>query len=262
MVLVINVLPWWRSHAWMLWEEGVEGMERVAAFYWDCLVLWGGYITCKKQKLTDLQEEDPKIKKKVFETFKSQKNKIFCYFPRKITLAITCNEYFSEEKKQTQLKQGNKKKKRLENLNTAKFQMICSLLEWNKSLESTSSKGNEDVGNERHSYTFKRQTQFVSISSTTERCCVGSCQTFSVTYFYISGAGSSHSKLITSNNNLSWVIDFWIWKVTSCILQIILLEKPAVTSTLLWHRTCEWGKGDSDPSGQQPPWCHCSKLKR
>lgn len=40
-----------------------------------------------------------------------------------------CNEYFSEEKKQTQLKQGNKKKKGLENLNTAKFGMICSLLE-------------------------------------------------------------------------------------------------------------------------------------
>lgn len=40
-----------------------------------------------------------------------------------------CNEYFSEDKKQIQLKKGNKKKKRLENLNTAKFQMICSLLE-------------------------------------------------------------------------------------------------------------------------------------
>lgn len=37
-----------------------------------------------------------------------------------------------------------------------------------------------------------------------------SCQTFAVAYFYISGAGSSHCKLITSNNNLSLVIDFWI----------------------------------------------------
>lgn len=43
--------------------------------------------------------------------FKSDRNKIFCYFLRKITLGIMCNEYFSEEKKQTQLKQGNKKEK-------------------------------------------------------------------------------------------------------------------------------------------------------
>lgn len=180
---------------------------------------------------------------------------------RKITLAIMCNEYFSEEKKQTQLKQGNKKKKRLENLNTAKFQMICSLLEWNKSLKSTSSKGNEDVGNKSHSYTFKRQTQFVSISYTTERCCIGSCQTLSVAYFYISGAGSSHSKLITSNNNLSWVTDFWMWKVTNCMLQITFSEKAVMTSALLWHCTSEWGKGDSNPSGQQPQWCHCLSWK-
>lgn len=44
------------------------------------------------------------------------------------------NEYFSEEKKQTQLKKGNKKKKGLENLSTAKFQVICSLLEGKGSL--------------------------------------------------------------------------------------------------------------------------------
>lgn len=139
--------------------------------------------------------------------------------------------------------------------------MICSLLERNKSLKSTSSKGNEDAGNERHSYTCKRQTQFVSISYATERCCIGSCQTSSVAYFYISGAGSSHGKLITSNNNLSWVIDSWIWKVTSCRLQMTSSEKPAMTSTLLWHCTYEWGKGDSDPSGQQPPWFHCLSWK-
>lgn len=66
--------------------------------------------------------------------FKSDRNKIFCYFLRKITLGIMCNEYFSEEKKQTQLKQGNKKEKLLQNLNAAKFQIICSLLESNESL--------------------------------------------------------------------------------------------------------------------------------
>lgn len=66
--------------------------------------------------------------------FKSHRNKIFCYFLRKITLVIMCNEYFSEEKKQTQLKEGNKEEKLLQNLNTAKFQIICSLLESKESL--------------------------------------------------------------------------------------------------------------------------------
>lgn len=137
--------------------------------------------------------------------------------------------------------------------------MICSLLEWNKSLKSTSSKGNEDVRNKSHSYTFKGQTQFVSISYTTKKCCIGSCQILSVAYFYISGAESSHSKVINSYSNLSWVTDFWIWKVTNCISQITFSKKPAMTSTLLWHCTREWGKGDRNPSGQQPPWCHCWK---
>lgn len=66
--------------------------------------------------------------------FKSHTNKLLPYFPRKRRPAIMLNEYFSEEKKQTQLKKGNKKKKGLENLSTAKFQVICSLLEGKGSL--------------------------------------------------------------------------------------------------------------------------------
>lgn len=49
-------------------------------------------------------------------------------------MVIMYNECFSEEKKQTQLKQGNKRKKGLENWKTAKFQIICSLLEWKENL--------------------------------------------------------------------------------------------------------------------------------